>query len=72
MNYASSDSGACPETPTLPARSKRIYIQIPAYRDRELLRTLQDITRTAANTTFCSFHVENGNTTIKRVHSTRP
>ena len=30
-------------------RTGRIYVQIPAYRDRELLRTVQDLTRTAMN-----------------------
>src|SRR5271169_3397428 len=38
-----SDTGATPHS------AGRVYVQIPAYRDRELLRTLQDLTRTAVN-----------------------
>src|SRR5215469_1105090 len=32
-----------------PCDKRRIYVQIPAYRDRELLRTVQDLTKAAMN-----------------------
>ena len=37
------------DTAATPYGTRRVYVQIPAYRDRELLRTVQDLTNTAMN-----------------------
>lgn len=38
-----------PDTAATPRGAERVYIQIPAYRDRELLPTVKDLTETATN-----------------------
>ena len=49
-NLRPANAGAVRSTTeATPRGGGHVYVQIPAYRDRELLRTLQDLTHTAAN-----------------------
>jgi UDP-N-acetylglucosamine (GlcNAc):hydroxyproline polypeptide GlcNAc-transferase len=49
-NQRSSNAGGTPPgTASSPLDAAHIYVQIPAYRDRELLGTVRDLTKTAMN-----------------------